>query len=334
MKDAKKIFSFYVTEFTNLLCKFEILYKLDEKRILIPSLLPDNEEDACIVYSKALSSYLVERSELIYSDDQGSEGWENLGQLDLQIFCRYHLLPFVPNGFFTRLIARLASSDIIDHLHNSIKSDFLDAIHFPNTIHWSCWRHGMSLVWNKKEIFRISPLDHVASDSRIVVITKPNSHQVYSTLSGLEVKVAIIPEQKIRVCTFLEPAVQRMRAGSDDIYSNPLSNPSKGRCIASWLMHRATSMIDSVLQDWYNGLGSSDYNDETSISKMANYCTQCLNSVRQAAYSEVISSLYMFSSTYCCLAACKGELLECPIHGQLRVEDVAPDLVSILCICM
>lgn len=324
MKDVKQIFPSYAAEFTSLLIKFEVVYQLDEKRILIPSLLPDSEEEACFVYSKAFATFLAERDNLFYSD---SEGYENLGQLDFQIFCRYYLLPFVPSGFFTRLIARLTTSDVIDRLQESLKNDFLGTTHIDSTIHWSCWRNGIVLVWNHKEIFRVAPLSFTNStESKIVKITKPGSLQVCTALNGLEIKVAVLPENKIHFCSFLEPALQRMSERSDNIYPN-LDNPSKGKCIASWLLNKANSIVDSVFHDWYNGFGSVEFEDDTSSTETTNYCTKCLSSVHQSAYSEVISKLYMFTSMYCCLASCRGQLLECPTHGQIEVEDVAPDLV-------
>ena len=324
MKDVTRIFSSYATEFTNLLRKFEVVYQIDERRILIPSLLPDGEEDACNVYSKEFADFLAEREDLVYSD---SEGYESLGQLDWQIYCRYYLLPFVPSGFFARFIARLTTSDIIDQLQQSLKSDFLGTSHVASNVHWSCWGSGIVLVWNRKEIFRVAPLLYTnTSGTKIMKFTKPDCYEVCDSPDGLEIKVAVLPEHKIRSCVFLEPALQRMSKRSDDIYTN-LNNPSQGKCIASWLLHKTTSIIDSIFQDWYNGFGSEEFDDDTSSTMMANYCTQCLSSVHQS-YSEVISTLYMFTSLYCCLATCRGEQLECPTHGKLNVEDVAPDLVS------
>jgi hypothetical protein len=274
------------------------------------------------VYSKAFATFLEEREDLVYSN---SEGYDSLGQLDWRIYCRYYLLPFVPSGFFTRFIARLTTSDIIDNLQQSLKSNFLGTAHVASSVHWSCWRSGIVLVWDHREIFRVAPLsDTNSTATKIVNITKHNCLEECGKLSGLEIKVAMIPEHKIRACAFLEPALQRMGTRSD-IYSN-LDNPSKGKCIASWLLHKATSIIDSVFKDWYSGFGSEEYDDDTSSTRMANYCTQCLSSVH--AYSDIISNLYMFSSLYCCLATCRREYLQCPTHGKLKVEDVAPDLVS------
>lgn len=327
MKDVRGIFPVYATEFINLLSKFEVVHELDEKRILIPSLLPDSEEEACIVYSKTFSAQLAERGDLIHTE---SEEFENLGQQDLQIFCRYYLLPFIPNGFFTRLIARLISSNILGHLQKSLKSDLPGTFRSSSNMHWNCWRSGVDLVWNSKEIFRVAPLSITdSSDSKIILIAKPNDLKICSSLCGLEIKVAVIPEHRVRACAFLEPALQRMREGSSDIYPN-LDNPTKGKCIASWLLHTTTSIVHSVFKDWYNGFGSREYDDDSSTPDIANYCSQCLRSVHQSAYSDVISNLYMFSSMYCCLATYKGQLLECPTHGMIEVEDVAPDLVSTL----
>ena len=326
MKDVVKIFSTYAEEFINLLSKFEIVFKLDGRRLVIPSLLPDSEDDACLVYSSTLSNSLDTSSLLVRDVD----GYDNFGQLDMQLFCRYFLLPFIPNGFFTRLIARLMGSDIIDQLQRSLKGDPLEAVHVSNTIHWRCWRNGIVLVWNQKEIFRVAPLTNARSSrSKAILITQQKVHKVLSSPTGLEIKVAVIPEVKIRKLSFLEPAVERLSEANEGIFSN-LQNPSMGKSIVAWLLHKTTMMVDSIFNDWYEGFGSRSFEDESTTSlRMADYCSSCLSLAHQSAYSNVVGSLYLFSSTYCCLAGCKGMKLDCPGHGPMRVEDIAPDLVYI-----
>ena len=328
MKHVQKIYSSYCDEFIDLLRKFEVVYKLDDKRILIPSFLPESEEDACIIYSSTVSNSLAESDDLIYLDP---EGYMSLCQLNFKIFCRYYLLPFVPNGFFTRLIARLMSSNIINQLYNSLVRDPLESLHVANTIHWRCWRNGITIVWNHKEIFRVAPLtDEKPTDSKVVLITKSHSQELMNSLTGIEIKVAIIPESKIRICTFLEPALNRMSEGGARKFKCEgvnfyLENSSKAQCIASWLLHRATSILDSVFNDWYEGFAQKK---ECPNLKMTNYCSKCVTSVYNSPQSMKTSRLFMYTSTYCCLAASKGEYLKCPNHGLLKVEDVAPDLVS------
>ena len=328
-EDVEQIYtSSYAKDFIDLLRKFEVVYSLDERRILIPSMLPHSEDDPCFVYSRALSDKLMGKNDLFHTDP---EGYDSLGQLNTTIFCRYYLLPFVPNGFFTRFIARLMSSDIIDELHKSLKGTALEVVHVANAIHWSCWRNGIVLVWNHMEIFRVAPLENTTlMESKISLITRSNCEEEINALTGLEIKVAVIPENKVRVCAFLEPALERIQGNHDGIFSN-LENPSKGKSIASWLLYRATSIVDSILNDWYEGFGVQDYRDPTSSPRIANFCSHCLKSVHHTSFSpDNTRSLYMFTSTYCCLVACKGELLHCPHHGSVKVEDVAPDLVSLI----
>lgn len=326
MKDVQKIFASYAEEFASLLSKFEVVFRLDEKRLLIPSLLPNSEEDACLVYSNIFSN-ITDPNSLLVTD---LEGYNSFSQVGMPIFCRYYLLPFVPRGFFTRLIARLMGSDIIDHLQRSLKGDPLENVHIANTIHWSCWRTGVVLVWNHKEILRLAPLANInPMQSKIILITDEHSQKVLSSVVGLEIKVAVIPELKIRECTFLEPALERLSEVGEGMSSSP-HNPSMGKCIAAWLLHKATSMVDSIFKDWYEGFCTRDFRNQSSIDlKMADYCSKCLTSAHQSSYSNVITSLHMFSSTYCCLAACTAGQLECPGHGPVNVEDIAPDLVSV-----
>lgn len=323
-EDVSRLYSSYAEDFTDLLRKFEVVYQLDKRRILIPSFLPVSEDDPCYIYSRSLSSRLIDNKDLIHTDP---EGYDSLGQLGWPIYCRYYLLPFIPKGFFTRFIARLMSSDIIDELHQSLKGTALEAVHISNAIHWSCWRTGIVLVWNRMEIFRVAPLDNTnLVESKITLITNRNSQEEMSSLTGLEIKVAVIPNNKVRKCAFLEPALQRIKNNSEGIFSSHESR-FKGQSIAAWLLFRATSIVDSTLSDWYEGFGMQDYGDPGSSPRIANFCSKCLDSVPQCDSPSRLTNLCMFTSTYCCLMACKRERLVCPHHGRVKVEEVAPDLV-------
>ncbi len=330
MEDVHKIYPDYADELINLLKKFEVVHKLDDRRILIPSLLPDAEENSCILYPSTILDLSAHQS----LNFTGPETYDRFWQTNYPIYCRYYLLPFVPDGFFTRLIARLMSCDVIDHLYSSLVSDPLENFQISTAIHWRSWRNGIVIIWNQKEILRVAPLMEklVSSDVNVVLMTKSNSQELISTLMGLEIKVAVIPENKIQVCTFLEPALARMReqsAGKSEADGIRVENTSKGRSIAAWLLHTVTSMIDSVFNDWYEGFAyRQGYNDTTTNQKWTNYCTYCVTSANQSLEDLNTRRITMFTSTYCCLAQSKGEVLKCRNHGELQVEEVAPDLVS------
>ena len=140
------------SEVISLMQKFEVMLQLDKNRLLIPSLLPDNEATPYVVMCTP-------------PDSDAYESFTNLrleppapihAQPDL--LARYLLLPHVPNGFFPRLIARVLSSEISTQIQASLSRGPLDSVHALNNAHWECWRSGISLVWNHMEIVRIAPL--------------------------------------------------------------------------------------------------------------------------------------------------------------------------------
>ena len=147
----------YVKEFLSLMQKFEVVLLLDENRLLIPSLLPSTEQQACLVFSKQVSAGLTNKDEGMI-DQISSEPHAPLCQTPYPVLARYYLLPFIPNGFFTRVTARLMSSDIVDHLQRSIVSESIDSHNIMNGAHWKCWRDGIIITWNHMEIFRIAPI--------------------------------------------------------------------------------------------------------------------------------------------------------------------------------
>ena len=118
----------YVNEFITLMQKFEVILLLDERRLLIPSLLPSTEEQSCLVFSKQVSAKLSEK-DVGDIEQVSNEPHAPLYQTPYPVLVRYYLLPFIPNGFFTRVLARLMSSDIIDHLQRSIVPGPLDDQH-------------------------------------------------------------------------------------------------------------------------------------------------------------------------------------------------------------
>lgn len=317
----------YCDQFVDLMRKFEVIFRLNKQHILIPSLIPVREEDACTIYSSSIyDSIRNVRSSNI-------ESYTKLSELNSSLYCRYYMLPFIPSGFFVRLIARLLSSDIIDQLYTSLTSDPLERLYVSKIIQWRCWRTGIIIVWNNKEIFRVAPIANIKPPDELYKITRKGRQELVGSIFGLDIKVAVLTESEIRICSFLSSCLQRIMDRTCDLERNGISttveNPSKGLCIASWLLQRTTSVIDSVFEDWYEGFASKrNYSTRDANMTYCNFCNKCITSCSQASVTDEANTFYMYSSTYCCQMAYQGKQLECPKHGKLAIEDVAPDLVS------
>ena len=330
----------YVNEFLSLMQKFEVILLLDEKRLLIPSLLPLTEHQSCPVFSKGVSASLTEKDEDLI-DQVCNEPHAPLNQTPYPVLARSYLLPFIPNGFFTRVTARLMSSDIVDHLQRSIVHGPLDSQHIVNSAHWKCWRDGINITWNHMEIFRIAPITFpLPGTTDTHLISSEGDNQV-ETYKGVEVNIAVLPEEIVEKCSIF-----------------PREDPSvtcRGMCMATWLLHQATTIIDSVFEDWYEVFAKKKGFDY-SITRTANPCPECFKIVHETRYNTsttptqqrvrkftnsmadamvdygIIASqsshghFYMFSSPYCSRALKEGKKLSCPAHGELMVADISPDV--------
>ena len=293
----------YVKEFISLMQKFEIILLLDEKHLLIPSLLPTAEEQACCISSMQISDELHD--------------YVALYQTPYPILARYYLMPFVPNGFFARVIARLMSTDIINHLQQSLV-DYSDV----NNIHWRCWKDGVIITWSDKEIFHIAPITLSLRENADIILISSEKYNSVELYNGVEINIAILPEEWMKTCSIF-----------------PKEYPClthKGKCLAAWLLHQATTVINSVFEDWYEVFVRHKGHD-CIISRAANPCPECFMTMYEESHSLALitsihsdpsnTRIYMFSSPYCARAVSEGLTLKCPTHGEFSVTDIAPDIV-------
>ena len=318
--------------------KFEIILFLDERRLLVPSLLPPDESKSCPIFSGAISAKLSEEDSLLL-DYTPHTPHTPLCQTPHPFLVRYYLLPFVPNGFIARLTARLMSTDMIDYIQNSLVSGPLDD-RLSNQAHWKCWRDGIVITWHHMEIFRIAPVTFPLLGTTETHLISSEGDRPVKTSKGIEIKVAILPEE-INI--------------KSNFFPNERSNLSTStNCRAAWLLHQATTIVNSVFEDWYEVFAKDKSIDYDNLT--ANPCTECSEFVCKLEREALTTTLkdqqvgpgcdpstasphphssnsvhyifYMFTSPYCCRAVADGNLdLNCPIHGKLDLNTVAPDLV-------
>ena len=308
--------------------KFEVMLQLDSNRLLIPSLLPDNETTPFIIMPQNTS----------HKDDtarQSSTEFHLEPPAPIIFFpdvlVRYMLLPYVPNGFFPRLIARVLSSDLAAQVQASLSRGPLDDAHILNCVHWKCWRSGISLIWNHLEILRIAPLRFPLPNSRgATLISSLKEHQEREMLKGVEIMVAVLPEEQMLGCPILPT-------------SRCDSRCKKNRCMSTWLLQRAVELSDLVMEDWYEVFGFRR-GIENFINSVATPCPECFKSCHKprerlashspdSAMSEpdthLSKPLHMFSIPFCCLQLRSEGRVTCPAHGGMDVALVAPDLVRL-----
>lgn len=204
------------------------------------------------------------------------------------IMTRFYLLPFVPNGFFSRLMARLMSTDIVDHLQSSLVSNKSSLDHIINSTHWKCWRTGILVTWSHVEIFRIAPLTRSppAGASRVAVVTKRGESVDAGALGGLEIKVAMLPEEYIEECSTLRGQLS-CSTSITETTSADKPEVSRGKCLATWLLHKATTAIDSVFEDWYESFArKKGFDPHQENVRITNPCNRCMEHVQRSQLRE------------------------------------------------
>lgn len=347
----------FLCDFVSLMQKFEVVILLDKERLLIPSLLPDSEDSSCVVFPLCVSLNSADSIENLTV-----ETFAKISTLELRVHARYYLLPFVPNGFFPRLIARIISSQVAPFYSKYVKTtQSLNSIY--NGIHWRCWRNGISLVHRHMEVIRIAPLSlpDLGTQGNIFVsssYSKPRSLNE-KLRHGIEIVVAILPDDLVDGDFLMGGAEGEELLVDDD--SGELSHR-----LGVWLLRKLTEIIDSVFEDWYEGFARKKGFDYRSILQTSP-CPSCLStifhlsnkdkrssirktlssaatstrrpkaltpstSVGSVEFSELknnVPSLYLFTSSYCVVASSDEGFVSCTDHGLIPVSRVAPDLVRI-----
>lgn len=319
----------YLDELIALMEKFEIIIFLDNERLVIPSLLPPDKSMSCPVFSRTANPVNIE--------DSLSSWFQNaphtaITDLPHPVLVRYYLLPFVPNGFFARVIARFMSTNMIEYIQKSLQSGPLDD-GLTNQAHWKCWRDGIIIVWHHMEIFRIAPVTFPLPGTTRTRLISSGGDKPVETSKGVEIKVAVLPEE---VCA---------RSNAFPTEHEQLNSHASNYCRATWLFHQATTIVNSVFEDWYEVFATDQTFDLMNL--MGNTCSGCFKAVynsdcgrglprrdaKKGKASHTPTSpqrdkdFYMFTSPYCARAVAEGRLeLDCPSHGLVHINDIAPDL--------
>ena len=230
--------------------KFEVLFELDNNHFVIPSLLPKVEEQSCVIFPSSLK-VTTQSATNITSIPMGSHS---------NRLVRFFMLPFIPNGMFPRLSARMIATEVIEHVLSSLKVDQLvDDQQFINRPHWRVWRNGIILVWRHIQIFRIDPMKLPLPGINVVHVIQPkelvqslSEHRNVYEGDSLMVQVDILPD-------------------------NAFTNNTTGLQIATWLLQQAVEQINSVFENWYEEFAWKRNIDITVAA--ADPCPHCMKVV-------------------------------------------------------
>ena len=254
----------HVNTCINLMQKFEVLFELGNNRYLIPSLLPLAEEESCVIFPRSLKMTAPQPAANLTSVPAIPMGSHS------KCLVRFFMLPFIPNGMFPRLSARLIATDVIEQVLSALKVDHLvDDQQLINRPHWRVWRSGITLVWRHMQIFRIVPIKLPLSGIDVVHVIQPKElvqssidhHNVYKG-DSLMVQVDVLP---------------------DNAFTN---SSTSGLQMATWLLQQSVEQINSVFENWYEEFAWKRNIDITVAA--ADPCPHCMKVV----YEHLAPDLY------------------------------------------
>ena len=296
----------FISAVISIMQSFEVILLLDQQSILIPSLMSQQRENAWAITQDSCGKLSM----------QNTTG-QNPVPITTQknVLLRHYILPFVPNGFFSRLTSRIcANTSMIAQCKNLFKRCE------PQL--W-CWREGVSLICNGMEVLRIAPVSYPLPGTESTYIVTSAGHEIVKKFSGIEVRV-----HKVLLDMDMESSLE----------------PSHDAHSAAWLLQQAVECIDSIFDDWYIAFGRKR-GFELSMILIGAPCNKCearrlvdassimlqrstIGRSRSTDTERVTGkSYFLFSSPFCAHTVAMKQQLQCPIHGSISVSQIAPDMV-------
>ena len=304
MEDFFKLFSVdstqsFIGAIISIMQSFEVILLLDQHSILIPSLMSRHREHACAISQDDSGKLSVQSTASLLSVPINTQK---------HVLLRHYVLPFVPNGFFSRLTSRICANTTIIAQCRILYEKCEPLLR--------CWRHGVCLTCNGMDVLSIVPVTYPLPGTDSTYIVTSEGHEVVKKFCGIEVRVFTVSSS-----TDSEPP-------SDYIHA------------ATWLLQQSIQCIDSIFEDWYVAFGRKRGFDLSMILVGAP-CDKCearrltdaspkrSTSGRQHNGTEVVTakSYFLFSLPFCAHAVALKQELKCPIHGSISVSKISPDMV-------
>lgn len=221
-------------------------------------------------------------------------------------------------------------------------------------VHWKLWQTGMELYVNNTLIFKLREIASTCSDSPF-----------RKELNKFKIKQdGIWSDVDLSRSSILEINFPLHNLTVTDDESNTRSFPVNIQCITK-LLSACVDHVDILLEDWYPTIGTRFVHtsegrflvtrlvpcpiciERTQTKPIrcgsANGSTTSMNgSLRQSSESlldnsnEIDDKMYLQTTVWnylwtieeCVLSTYDKKVLVCPIHGEVAVVKIAPDLVS------
>lgn len=290
-------------KYLQLLQKFEVALCVGENEVIIPSLMPKNKN-----YPKPN---------------------DNLKDVDLSIahdscyqppLRRIWFTNYIPDGFWPRLICRLLNDQQI----KSVLGYYFEPRSDGHThLDWICWRSGLVFASRGRTLLLVRNL--INPDTNLIT---DEGHKLKTISMKYRIEVHIYISEMIN--TLQELISLEKYCPIEDEGEEEMPTPFKVAGHATRLMVTISNHI-AFLSSWFHGMFQS--NSSGYIP-----CWKCYGGVAGTGTIGGTDLLIDVDGAPCCcltfssciIPYCHDNDVQCPVHGDLKVVQSAPDLVSLI----
>lgn len=276
-----------MSQYINLLSKFEVALPWSPEFLLVPSLLPDSQQETNLPVAAGVSAAVAQAMNVT-------------AYTQPKVLRRQYVMSYVPSGFWPRLITRVIPDE---RIRDTVKSccqlspdgpvqegdrDKLTSVAQPE---WSCWKTGIELSCFGVKLLRICELEGrpfygAPDDMANPLHYRREVHDTtrYSTIEVLTPCVRIRMEkfeQRKKITskrTSLRKAGEDRREGSKLIGFKVKSVSDSSIQSAARLVAIAVEHMDTLITDWFPGLDAITVQGNRLVTRIIP-CPKCIMTV-------------------------------------------------------
>lgn len=289
-------------ECINLLSKFDIALRLENRLLLVPSLL---SPDPPISLPQVAN----------FSDDNKPIAYPPLW--------KFWFSDFIPNGFWPRLVCRLTTNHSINKMLKLLfpillmESSGYQSSKDDAFLPWTLWKSGLALAYKGTLLLEVREANNKSEPSEDADTTAVENCPF-----------------RVEVCVNVPGWMEVAGAQSDDQDSQPDIAGS-----ATSIMVEIIGHISSLATDWFPGMFAGNAIEGQVPCFVACWRCCCYKSSPvddQPGLDQVVPAFSIIrddSNVYCwkyddiIIPAVKGKPLWCHAHSSINIEQLAPELV-------
>ncbi|XP_065198340.1 leucine-rich repeat serine/threonine-protein kinase 1-like isoform X2 [Sycon ciliatum] len=225
----------HIGQYEKLLAKFEVALRINDDELLVPSLLPKKKSDSCL----------------------------DVDMNKAALYHRYVTMPYVPSGFWARLISRILSDkDIADIKDRICRLRFTSDSPLPAELEWSYWSSGVQLQCAGSLL-----LLHISECGNVQVLPELSDPRTTgNSCFYVDGRAAVVDDKNRKLQYFWRDSqwvlldcdhsvqVAVLRAQHEDAGTLCKETGHSLASLCALLMSKTISHIDTLVEDWFSGV--------------------------------------------------------------------------------